>query len=533
MPIALSGNVYNAQNYGIVADGSTDNTSALNSLISQISALGGGYLYLPAATNTYVTNSGITLLQGVKLLGDGIMNFSGMDLPLNTPPPPFWASYGSWLQCKDTVNSAVTIGGHGCGIKGVNFGYAQPTPSATPHTTWTPTTWPYAVSVEHSNVALEDIFVMGGTHGIRWNYTSTSGGGTMCSARNILLHVFKVGIQTNYVNDTMHFDNIHVRNLFYEDNPNVVDYELSNLIGWDCHYTDNIVVNGFEVFHALDALLLTDQGPIQGNTHSLWNASIHGFAANLCRRAIRVAANNTNVRAYFSNFLAQSVSSYTGQTGSTPTDTLIQLGSDNVNVKIANCTIPTANGQLASIGNGLSGEVMIDNLEATYNALTTGQVGIGLSAGSVFHLGARSMIRAGTNPAGPLAGSGLPNVQSAMGIIWQPFAWFSQASYTGTGSIQDLTNDFAVQLLQGRSLIIRISGQLNVTTPQASGTITLTIPNFPEANPSVISASTSGWRAFDTGWVTLSSATNNLGRIRFTATNGVVFQFGDLTVQVV
>jgi hypothetical protein len=58
-----------ASDYGIVADGTTDNGSALNSLIQEVSANGGGNIYLPSGVTT--TSIPIVLRTSVHLWGNG------------------------------------------------------------------------------------------------------------------------------------------------------------------------------------------------------------------------------------------------------------------------------------------------------------------------------------------------------------------------------------------------------------------------------------------------------------------------------
>jgi polygalacturonase len=61
--------VYYATDYGIVADGTTNNASALNSLVTTVSTNGGGVVLLPIGT--IVTNSPISMKSNVTLRGHG------------------------------------------------------------------------------------------------------------------------------------------------------------------------------------------------------------------------------------------------------------------------------------------------------------------------------------------------------------------------------------------------------------------------------------------------------------------------------
>lgn len=55
-------NVRNVLDFGVVADGSTNNATALTSLIASLPA-SGGTIYFPAAANAYVINSTVTIVQ--------------------------------------------------------------------------------------------------------------------------------------------------------------------------------------------------------------------------------------------------------------------------------------------------------------------------------------------------------------------------------------------------------------------------------------------------------------------------------------
>ena len=80
--------VYNALNYGVVADGSTDDTAAWNTLFATILAAGGGTAFLPAgktsrcngALNPYPFSSSSTVSSGLRICG-GMIALGDVDTP--------------------------------------------------------------------------------------------------------------------------------------------------------------------------------------------------------------------------------------------------------------------------------------------------------------------------------------------------------------------------------------------------------------------------------------------------------------------
>lgn len=67
---ALESGVYNVRAYGAVGDGSTNDTSAINSAIAALVAAGGGVLYFPKGT--YSTTGGHTLSVACSVVGQGL-----------------------------------------------------------------------------------------------------------------------------------------------------------------------------------------------------------------------------------------------------------------------------------------------------------------------------------------------------------------------------------------------------------------------------------------------------------------------------
>lgn len=83
-----SGSTFNASDFGVIADGSTDDSTAINSLITTVNALGGGIVELPAGT----IKANIVLKTGIILKGQGRgQNATGVG---GTPMPPVYTFSG-------------------------------------------------------------------------------------------------------------------------------------------------------------------------------------------------------------------------------------------------------------------------------------------------------------------------------------------------------------------------------------------------------------------------------------------------------
>lgn len=83
-----AGDTFRARDFGVMADGSTDDSTAINALIVAVNAIGGGVIELPAGT----IKCNIVLLPGIILKGQGRgQNASGVG---GTPMPPVYTFAG-------------------------------------------------------------------------------------------------------------------------------------------------------------------------------------------------------------------------------------------------------------------------------------------------------------------------------------------------------------------------------------------------------------------------------------------------------
>jgi hypothetical protein len=491
--------------YGAKGDGVTDDALSIQQTLDAAATAGGGVVYLTPTGHAYLIGTGLSVAAGVMLAGAGTRNFAG-----TTATIAQWTARGSWLQSTDTTKPAVVLQGHGASIDGVNFIYAHPIPNGS----FSPTNYPVTIYVPGTGSgdlnSISRIMVIGGTAGIWLDYTTGSGGGTGVTIRDVLLSVFFYGLRTINVNDTICVENMKVRNLWYDTTASVVNHNLANLVGWDCHYTDNAVVNGFEVFQAKDGFLFTD-GTCLGTTHSLFNGQLTNVSFNLVDTGMACASTSTTLTGQFNNTLAQSADGASAE--------LFGLNSDNVDVAFSNLRIPAAGGGLMTIGNGGGGRITIDNLECLgYSGNAPGLAGIQISANATLTIGVITLVR---DAGGGRFFSGPGLVRSENDGYWQPFT--APQSVTATGGTQNVGVTNAFDPIEHGALQGRIIGSANVTTPQPGGTMAFGISGFPAITISGVSAGSAGLHLLDSGWLDfVTGPGGELGTVQVTATAGVV-----------
>jgi hypothetical protein len=499
---------------GAKGDGTTNDSPVIQAALNSMAATG-GIVYCPPTGHPYILNTGLSVPNGVMLLGPATRNFAGVTATIAQ-----WAAQGTWFQCNDLTNPAVTLAGHGAAIKGINFIYNQPIPGAT----WTPTIYPWAIDVRGDFCLVEDIMAIGASHGLQILYPAANGGGTGVNIRNLMLSCFVRGIHTDFVNDIICVDNVHVRNLFYSSTPAVTNYIYANLIGWDCGYTDNALVKGLEFFQCKQGFLFTDSTCL-GATHSAWNwnvTDIQHFGATFCA----VANSSVHVSGLWSNVQAQS-DTFSGEV---QTAQLFSFTSDNVDLSLSNLYVFAA-GAGFTVGNGAGGRLLIDGLKVIgYSAVASGQTLFAINAGATFVLGSRVI----TKPGGAgqiIAGAGVSEIVSAHDMVWQVLPVQLASNVTANGSPQSicLANQFAP--VTGGKYQAKISGVFQIVTPQSGGTASVSLSGFPEIAATGIAATSSANVAFDSNWVDISSASNIVGTVQVTATSGIVYNFSALTVQ--
>lgn len=482
-----------AHDFGAAGDNATDDTQAIQRACSAAQSRGGGLVYLRPTGAPYRVTDTIALGNGVVLWSVPTRNFPGM-----TATPAQWGAAGAWLRPEHPSNPAVRLQGHGSGVVGINFVHNQPVPGGS----FTPNQYGYCISQTTSFGVIRDVVIANAWNGIELAYNGASGGGTGVEWQNLIVSAFGTRLRTSNVNDTAKLTNIHLRNLYYASTAEVVDYIRANTTGWDCGYTDNLMVNGLEFFEEWRGILLRDETCL-GNTHSLYNAQLANVQFNLCQRSVVLNAPTVTSRAYFSTCLAQQGNAF----GRTWSDRVFDLASDNIFWAFDGLRVVEAGGEVMRIGDGAGGKVVISNLEVErYSSVAAGQPAFVANAGAELRLSNYRVNKLGA-AGSRFAGGGLEGVRTDQYGGLSIFGRFAEADVTsaGTGYV-DWSTSIAIRPGSGRFHLVRLQGDMEVFTAVGGSTFAVRMSGIAGLEVTGLSGATTGFKAFDTGWVEVTEA---------------------------
>lgn len=507
------------QDFGAVGNNTTDDTAAIQAACAYAQSIGGGIVWLPATGAAYRIAGTIALGNGVVLMGSPAQNFAGA-----TATVAQWTAAGSWLRPEHPNNPAVLLQGHGSAVIGVNFIHNQPLPSGG---SWAPNTYGYCIRQEISHAKIRDVMIVNAFNGIELAYTSGSGGGTAVSWSNLIVSAFGTRLRTSNVNDTVHWSDIHCRNLYYSSDSRVVDYIRANTVGWDCGYTDNIMVDGLEFFEDNTAILLRNETCL-GTTHSLYNATLENIQFNLPQRSVRCASTGVIATALWGSVVAQQGNAF----GRTWSDRMFDLNSDGIDFAFSNLRVNDAGGEIFRLGNGAGGKLSIGQMDVLqYSSVSAAQLGFNLGASAKLRLGSYRLRRIGSAGA-RFGGGGLDLVTTDKDQACVFFGRFSESDIVLNGAWQDLSTDHLLRPGVSNMHQARLVGDMEVFTAVAAGTFSLRITNVSGAIVSGLSCATTGFRSFDTGWVDITEAEMTslatLGRLQINGTNTARIRNGSI-----
>lgn len=341
--------------------GDADYAAATARAFQACYAAGGGVIWFPPKGSAYDLGVGVVPTGntcGVK--GVGVANWPG---PIG--PESSWTAAGSWLKCSITVTC---IDFHGSGfVEGVNFWEAQPDPSVTPGTPWTPNDSPFRVVFRQNFSHISDTQFANVSRAFDFEYPNNANiAGSYSYFQNIFGGGFRIGVRFADVNDTMHCANYHARHLWQIGNSNVIDWmegadgPSSGAIGWDIQYLDNIMCEGVEFYKNKTAFRFTDGTAVYGTgtlTHAAENLTIVNLQLNQVVQAIDLATGATAVSGNFTNTVAQS-----------DTDTnraapyFFNLASNNADFDFNGLQIGDVGYNLFSLGAGAEGRMRVRGL---------------------------------------------------------------------------------------------------------------------------------------------------------------------------
>ena len=502
-----------------VCNGSTDDAPAIASAINRARNQGGGVVWVNATGNACVVKEGLSLPNGVMLAGPGTRNFQGF-----SATPQQWGSFGTWLWCQDTVNPCVTLNGNGAAVEGINFVYTQPVPGAS----FTPTSYPYTISMIGTPQHVSNVMIVGATQGIQfapsWNGTACgSGGGGGSYLDHIQVGAFNTAVYMNCLNNEPVLNDVQSVNYYYATTPSVVTYTEQNLTAFDFHYVDNALINGLQSYLHRVAFNFTND-TVLGVTHSFYNGTMTNVDINIGDIAMLINGNAT-VQGQISNLKEQQD---TGEHNSF-SDILNQLQSDTLELHITDWVINGAGGQILKLGNGVGGRLYVNGAwkVLSYGQVSTGANMLTMNAGAVvydnalknwpFNTGTQTITGAGEGQSNWIETSYVRNWTTTGGAF----------STTGTGSLQVISTSDLFQPSQQGLVQGRLLGTYTVATA-AAGSGTLKLQNYGNVS-AAINCSSTGSFTLDSNYAELGASPNSaLGQLDLTIPAGCIVNFGNL-----
>lgn len=451
------------------------------------------------------------------LVGEGTRNFVG-----GSGSDAQWAGSGTWIQPNHTGAPAISVNGEAPCVEGINFLWSQPTPGSG---AYTPTTYSYAISCGQGLFNFSNLFMLNPSHGISFEFDPDHGGGGHGSLHEVAISPFDVAIHVNGCNDIFHVQNVHVSPFWQYDNSNVLNYIEANAIGFDVWYWDNADIRGYACRQLLAGFKFTDSTTL-GNTHSMWNAKLGEVDWNQVAHAMDVASSTTHVK-----FMCGTSQSY-----GLNSDTLFKLTSDNVYAMFGDHRCETTGGQFMEIGGDTSGRVQFGSLDIEAYSATTGNLAcFSMNAGSVLVLPTNKRITKPNGAGAIIAGSGYGGVYGST-YSWVLWGSGNSASGTTNGSWQDFTWGNRADPYGLGAVQARVSGQIDIGTAVTGGTFGIRLANLPEIVVTGISGAATGYAAFDTGWLDITTADSTpgnleIGRVQINGTTGIAWTSGTLAVE--
>ncbi len=375
MILAFSANAhaqgpFNVQSYGAVGDGAAasgiKNTRAFAAALSACYAAGGGEVMVPPARAAYHLASGIVATgNACGLVGARVPNWPGPEGPESQ-----WTTYGSWIACDDRRHPCVQFRGSGY-VDGIDFWHAQSPPSPKPDRSWLPLEvapagtqpdlYPWTIQFLQNFSYARNVQIANAAYGIDFEYKEDSHiGGTYSGLEHIWAGCFTVCLRFKDVNDTLNISDVHIRDLWFIGNANVVNYMEANLIGAYVAYLDNAQFNGVEFYKTKEAIHFSDGSAVYGSgrlTHAAENLQLTNVAFSQVVQAIAVDSGSTTVSANFVGVIGQSDTDT-----HRAADFFFDLRSDNADLSFTGMRISAVGHALMALGHGNGGRVQINGM---------------------------------------------------------------------------------------------------------------------------------------------------------------------------
>jgi hypothetical protein len=407
---------FDVTTYGAVGDGATDDQPSIQKAIAAASSAGGGVVYFPPTGHAYLIKLGLVVPQGVLLKGAGTRSAPPADSPTDRMALSDWDHHGTWIYCTDTVNSGILITGDGAGVDGINIFYLQPQPDGS---SWTPTTWPWAIAAngQLSFLSFRNIMIVGATNGLILNFgTNTVGGGTGTIIDNVYMIVHVCGLQIIAANDTVYVNDLSVVDIFFP--PQIKVFTLNSLIGIRFTHTENPVVTNVQVLAARWGIFVENATTTLGSETGIINGFFSNIQLNLCTSALAVAATDTQLVAQFENVLAQNtpLSWLTNPYSAPSPDTLFNLQSHEIDVSLSNVVLVAGNNAGIILGDGNTSSTTLWPGPTAVVSNLKGRFNMGGGTSPLFQITAHAILSLGSSM---VLDSGAGSVKAGAGILRQ------------------------------------------------------------------------------------------------------------------
>lgn len=395
--------------YGAVCDNTTDDTSAIQAAITAAQAIH-AELDLPAATCK--VTSPLVITGSLRVKGQGVEPYSSSGSPVLGRGP------GSWLHFAHLgkgffINGVASSGSVTSGVEFVGFGtYRDQT---TPGSGWAPIAADYDISINQSDVLINDVMLLNPTKGVYL----TNGGFGRLTIDNLRGQPLSVGINIEESFDIVRVSNVHFWP-FWSQNVNVTGYTENNLDALWLQRVDGPQIHNFFVYNPFHGIRISQT--VNGTTNLLnaTNISLDGVGGATGTAAAGIYVDSSVVSGTSGRFSNVYVTSLVAAYG------LNVLGT-NANYHFANVSlsgITTAGINIASGSNHSS----FTGLDIT----TTGN-GVVVGSGSTVDIAGNPLLTvSGTN----YSGSGVVNLTNSQNAAQMGLGnyYLGGGNITGTGN---------------------------------------------------------------------------------------------------
>jgi hypothetical protein len=283
---------FNIEDYGAVGDGTTDDTAAIKSAISEAGPSGprtGNVVFFPAGR--YLVTSALEVPPGLTLQGAG----------WNTPGSQANVFAGSWIFVEAGANfSPVTLSGSGGSVRGLGFNVPD-------QSTTTPAAAGAMILIREHNTLVEDVCLYNPYGGIFID------GGARATIRRVLGQPIQFGIKVDNSLDTNYIDGVHFWLFWQGTGTPIGDYQLANGTAIGLFRADNPHLSNILALHYNAGLSLSTSGAGIPHKVHLVNTDFDGCVTGVHIMSPRSTSDNAQLQ--MANVTIQAPADTGGPTG--------------------------------------------------------------------------------------------------------------------------------------------------------------------------------------------------------------------------